>query len=99
MSGPDRHRDRIRGQRLDLEVVAALDEPLPQLGRDQPAPTPVEELRAELLLEAADALRQRRLREVEGVGGRLQRRVRCHGEQVSDVTEIDHEKILPGSMK
>ena len=40
------------------QVFAARHQPLAQLGQDEPAAAPVEELRSELLLEARDALRQ-----------------------------------------
>jgi glutathione S-transferase len=80
---------------VSQEIVAPLDQPLPELCQDQPASAPVEELRAELLLEAGDALRQRRLGQVEGVGGGLHRRVRGHREQVSVMDRFETRQVGP----
>ena len=57
------------------KILAPLDEPLPQLGQDEPASTSVEQLRVEFFFEASDALGQRRLGEVESISGGLHRRV------------------------
>jgi hypothetical protein len=46
-------------------------------------------------VEARDALGERRLGQVDGVGGFLQRRVRGDRDEVSDVPEVDHRRTLP----
>ena len=61
---------------------------LPGLGRGHPPAGPLEELGAELRLEAPDLMRERRLRHVQLLGGTGEVPMACDGLDISELAQL-----------
>ena len=91
---PGAHRTLRRVNRelhVREHLARLLREDAPRLGELHHAARPLEELHAELGLELANRLRQRRLRDVELPGRTAEMELLAHREEVAQVPELDRE--------
>ena len=80
-----------RGQ----DLACLLEEDPPGVGRHHDPARPVEQLDAEIVLELPDRLRQRRLRNVQALGGAAEMELLADRHEVAQVPELDPFRDRP----